>query len=106
MPAFQSASFMNAGLERSKCFRGGLHQPPSLLSCAQLGGQRFVDVMVITGDLELQCGDSTHFIEKHCPHDEPFLNKVSLSAAVSVPYPLLCKFPKPHAPPEFKLDIQ
>lgn len=50
MPAFQSAIFMKAGLDMSKCVRGGLHQPPALESSDQLGGQRFVAVTVVKGD--------------------------------------------------------
>ena len=38
MPAFQNASFSNAGLERSKCCLGGLHQPPASEGSYQLGG--------------------------------------------------------------------
>jgi hypothetical protein len=50
MPARHSAIFMKAGLARSKWVRGGLHQPPLLESCAQLGGHRLVAVTVITGE--------------------------------------------------------
>jgi len=47
MPAFHCAIFMKAGLAMSKCTRGGLHQPPLLDGCAQLGGQRLVAVTVV-----------------------------------------------------------
>jgi len=36
---------------------------------------------------------------KHCPHEAPSLNSAVLSAAVLVPYPVLYRFPYPHAPP-------
>jgi hypothetical protein len=50
MPARHCAILMKAGLERSKWVRGGLHHPPLLESCAQLGGHRLVAVTVITGE--------------------------------------------------------
>lgn len=47
IPAFHSAIFMKAGLDISKCERGGLHHPPLSEAWDQLGGQRLVAVTVV-----------------------------------------------------------
>jgi hypothetical protein len=55
MPAFQSAMRENTGCAKSKCRKGGLHQPPLLLGKASLGGQKLVAVTVTLGVPGKQC---------------------------------------------------
>jgi len=88
MPAFQFAIFMKAGFARSKCVLGGLHHPPLLESF----------------NLDICSDHPMHRIWKQVPHTYPFLNRAELGAAVSVPWPLVKRFPYPQAPPEMQLN--
>jgi len=47
IPALYWAICKKAGSARSKCCKGGLHQPPLLLANAKLGGQKFVAVTIM-----------------------------------------------------------
>jgi len=53
---------MKAGLDMSKCARGGLHHPPLSEGSAQLGGQILVAVTVVKGTLAKHALDCTHCI--------------------------------------------
>jgi len=53
---------MKAGLDMSKCERGGLHHPPLSEDSAQLGGQILVAVTVVETTLEKHALDWTHLI--------------------------------------------
>jgi hypothetical protein len=47
IPALYWAICKKAGSAMSKCWRGGLHQPPLSLDKAELGGQKLVAVTVM-----------------------------------------------------------
>ncbi|BAT84465.1 hypothetical protein VIGAN_04185400 [Vigna angularis var. angularis] len=73
-------------MARSKCGRGGLHQPPLSLGRAKLGGQKLVAVIKIEGLPGLHHrGSWSHLISKHAPQLKPLLNSAVLSAAVLTP---------------------
>ncbi|KAG5582871.1 hypothetical protein H5410_053512 [Solanum commersonii] len=48
---------------------------------------------------------SVHFISKQAPQLSPLLKSTVLSAALFTPYPVLYKFPYPHAPPDGKIYL-
>lgn len=94
IPALYSAILRNIGIARSKCGRGGLHQPPLSFGRAKFGGQKLVAVMKIDGPPEWhQFGSLAHLISKHAPQLSPLLNRAVLKAAVLTPYPWLYRFP-------------
>jgi hypothetical protein len=79
----------------SKWRRGGLHQPPSWLGCAQLGGQKLVAVTVTerAPGLHHRVLLASQVMVKQAPQVAPLLNSVVLSAVVSLPYPRLYRLP-------------
>ena len=66
-----------------------------------MGGQKLVAVTVMVPGRH-DCPALSQRSSKHCPHEAPSLNSAVLSAAVLVPYPVLYRFPYPHAPPACK----
>lgn len=67
-------------MDKSKCFRGGLHHAAVPL----VGGQKLVAVTWMVPGRH-HCGSSTHIISKQAPQVWPLLKSAVLSAVVSSP---------------------